>query len=128
MPTLQRLPVPAAVDIHGHAVYTGSLMGKVTLVVNVASRCGYTGGDAAPCLFWVLLVRAWGALRAAKRGRVCVVPVGWEGWGNKGGGRASIDLAGSWVTEAAGVVQAARDARNDGCTVPQRPMPRAASA
>lgn len=37
----------AAVDIHGHTVYTGSLMGKVTLVVNVASHCGYTGGWAA---------------------------------------------------------------------------------
>ena len=29
-------------DIHGHTVHTGELMGKVTLVVNVASHCGYT--------------------------------------------------------------------------------------
>ena len=34
----------AAVDIRGNVMHTADLEGKVTVVVNVASQCGYTGG------------------------------------------------------------------------------------
>ena len=37
-------PRPAAVDIRGNVMRTADLAGKVTIVVNVASRCGFTGG------------------------------------------------------------------------------------
>ena len=33
----------AAVDIRGHVMRTADLAGKVTIVVNVASHCGFTG-------------------------------------------------------------------------------------
>ena len=45
-PRLPPPPHPAAVDIHGQVLHTADLMGRVTVIVNVASQCGYTG---EPC-------------------------------------------------------------------------------
>lgn len=43
--------LPAAVDIRGNVLRTADLAGKVTIVVNVASKCGFTGGPRAGSLF-----------------------------------------------------------------------------
>lgn len=37
----------SAVDIRGNVMHTADLMGKVTLIVNVASQCGYTEANYA---------------------------------------------------------------------------------
>ena len=45
----------AAVDIRGNVMHTADLAGKVTVMVNVASQCGYTGG----WMGWGLWLAGW---------------------------------------------------------------------
>lgn len=58
---------PAATDIHGRQLSLAELAGKVTLVVNVASQCGYTGACAAACLVQLLPGSGWMAALGAAR-------------------------------------------------------------
>jgi hypothetical protein len=93
-PVLLPACVQTAVDIDGHPMELQEFAGKVTIFVNVASKCGYTDanykGEQA-------------ALIAARAGAACWllhlqhVLVAWKGWCSSGDSDACSSCE-SWMS------------------------------